>query len=51
MRKIDAENRQLQKEHVDGGGSKKDFVRKPYPVECKGYMKFTKIKQIFRLPC
>ena len=45
MRKIDAKNRQLKKEHVDGGGSKKGFVRKAYPVECKGYIKATKIKK------
>ena len=45
MRKIDAENRQLKKEHVDGGGSRKYFVRKPYPVECEGYIKATKIKK------
>ena len=46
MRKIDAENLLSKKQHVDGGGSRKDFVRKLYPaVEFKDYIKATKIKK------
>ena len=44
MPKIDVENQLAKKQHVDGGGSRKYFVRKPYPVECKGYIKVTKTK-------
>ena len=46
MRKIDADNRLSKKQHVDGSGSRKEFVRKPYPVECKGYIKSTKKKNL-----
>ena len=45
MRKIDADNRQLQKEHVDGGGSKNDFIGQPYTDQCKGYIKAIQIKK------
>ena len=43
--KIDAENQLSKKDHVDGGGSRKEFVRKSYPVERTVYIKATKIKK------